>query len=235
MTPAVVVVELIGSPFPGSRTRALADAVVEALAARTVVTVGDRRVLELSGIVGVSFGAEPAVGSAPMADPFTTLGSGRLLVVATPTFKGTYTGLLKVFLDQLEYRALTGVVAVPVATAASLTHLPAVASALTALLVELGATVPMPALAVLSPDVTAPETAVAQWADRHGPAITEALNREPDTTSPPGPRPRHPRSASRRHLQAVDPVEPPPHATTEAQTSTAATVAVWPSGLVERR
>ena len=33
--------------------------------------------------------------------------------MASPTYKGTYTGLLKVFLDRLDYQALSSVIALP--------------------------------------------------------------------------------------------------------------------------
>lgn len=105
-TPADVVV-LVGNPRLGSRTRALAAA-AEALVARLGFLDGTY-VLELAQVVGVSFGPEPARGSATVADPFEVVRAARLLVVATPTYKGTYTGLLKIFLDQFGPGALSGV------------------------------------------------------------------------------------------------------------------------------
>ena len=36
------------------------------------------------------------------------LDAGELLVIATPTYKGTYTGLLKLFLDQFGASGLAG-------------------------------------------------------------------------------------------------------------------------------
>ncbi|GAA4708166.1 NAD(P)H-dependent oxidoreductase [Phytohabitans rumicis] len=175
MTDLVV---LVGNPRPGSRTRALA----EALAAR-LAPIEDTRVLELADVVGVSFGPEPAYGSTSGEDLFALVRSARLLVVATPTYKGTYTGLLKVFLDQFGPGALAGVVAVPVTIAASEPHVASVSAALRDLLVELGASVPAPALAVpesafgaqaLGAHAT-PTAYVAGWADRHGDEVTQAL------------------------------------------------------------
>ena len=40
-----------------------------------------------------------------------------LLIVATPTYRGTYAGALKGLLDQLPANALAGVLAVPIVTA----------------------------------------------------------------------------------------------------------------------
>jgi FMN reductase len=167
------VVTLIGNPRAGSRTRALAAAAVAELSART--TFDDQRVLELGGIVGITFGPEPAVSTAPVDDPFAVVRGARLLVVATPTYKATYTGLLKVFLDRFGHRELAGVVAVPVAIAASETHRQSVGAALHDLLVELGASVPVPPLAVLEPEAADPAEAAAKWAAAHGDAVVAAL------------------------------------------------------------
>jgi FMN reductase len=164
------VVALIGNPRPGSRTRALADAAVAELSAR--VALDEPRVLELSEIVGVTFSAEPAVSAAPVDEPFAVVRAARLLVVATPTYKGTYTGLLKLFLDRFGHRELSGVVAAPVAIAASEAHRQSVGGALTELLVELGANVPAPPLAVLETDVA---DAAGRWASEHGDAVAAAL------------------------------------------------------------
>lgn len=175
------VVELIGNPRAGSRTRTVADAAVRALGAR--LPLDPPRVLELAEVVHVSFGPEPVRGSAgpegraDAGDPFGTVRSAGLLVVATPTYKATYTGLLKVFLDQFEGGALAGVVAVPVAVAAAPHHLAPVATALTALLRELGASVPVPALTVPESGLAGLDDLVAEWAGAAAAPIAQALGR----------------------------------------------------------
>jgi FMN reductase len=127
--PPAEVVLLIGNPRPGSRTRALAEAAAEALLdrlGRAATQLRGVQVLELADLVGVTFGPEPAYGAVAVADPFEAVRSARLLIVASPTYKGTYTGLLKIFLDQLGPDALSRTVAVPVVVAASEAHLRAV-------------------------------------------------------------------------------------------------------------
>jgi FMN reductase len=175
------IVVLVGNPRAGSRTRALAEAATEALLARRAKVDGRLpgavQLLELAEVVGVSFGPEPAYGSTAVADPFEAVRSARLLVVATPTYKGSYTGLLKVFLDQFPAGALADVVAVPVAVAASPAHAQAAASALRNLLVELGAQVPGPPLAVLEPRLTAAAEVAAEWADSAGDAYAQAIGK----------------------------------------------------------
>ena len=64
------------------------------------------------------------------------------LVVASPTYKASYTGLLKGFLDRYPSEALSGTVAIPVFTIGSDAHALAVEHTLRPLLVELGASVP---------------------------------------------------------------------------------------------
>ena len=96
-------------------------------------------------------------------------------MVATPTYKGTYTGLLKVFLDQYGHRELAGTVAVPVAIAASEAHRAAVADSLTTLLGELGARVPAPPLSILEPAAADPAKAARDWVAQHGHLVAAAL------------------------------------------------------------
>ncbi|MEJ3750871.1 NAD(P)H-dependent oxidoreductase [Actinomycetes bacterium KLBMP 9797] len=160
------VVLVVGNPRVGSRTRALGDALLGHLLPDGAAA----QVLELGEIVGVTFGPRPAYGSAAFVDPFAAVRSARLLVVATPAYKGSYTGLLKVFFDQFGPGALASATAVPVVVAASAAHLRSTGAALTALLGELGATVPVPPLSILESDLPAPD-AVATYA-RKGPLLS---------------------------------------------------------------
>jgi FMN reductase len=175
------IVELIGNPRLGSRTRMLADAATRALAGELPPDAypgGGTQVLELAEIVGVTFGREPAYGSGSVADPLAVVRSARLLIVATPTYKATYTGLLKIFLDQYGHHELSGVVAVPVAIAASEEHRQSVGAALRDLLVELGASVPAPPLAVLEPQLADPDQVAADWVGRYGGLVADMLTQQ---------------------------------------------------------
>jgi FMN reductase len=167
-------VVLVGNPRPGSRTRTLAELVARELAG-VLEGLGDVSVLELAEIVGVSFGSEPARGGWPAGDAFAEVRAARVLVVATPTYKGTYTGLLKVFLDQYGAGALAGTVAVPVAVAAAPRHRRSVAAALTDLLSELGAAVPAPAVALLEADLAEARSLVSAWVAEHRGTLGRAL------------------------------------------------------------
>lgn len=163
------VVVLVGNPRPGSRTRGLAEVVAGALADRLGLS-GGPQILELAEIVGVSFDDEPAYGRTAGVDPFQAVRAARLLVVATPAYKGTFTGLVKVFLDQFGQRELTELTAVPVAVAGSPAHAEAAASALGEVLVELGARV-TPPLAVPESRLGEAHQIAADWVDQHPAAV----------------------------------------------------------------
>ena len=132
-----------GNPRAGSRTSTLAVAVGAALAAGervTVIEVGDLG-------PGLLTPGDPATAEAVAA-----LKSADLLVVATPTYKGSYTGILKVLLDQLPAQALAGKRAVPVVTAGVPPQAAAALALLGQLLGELGADV-QPGLPVVEADL----------------------------------------------------------------------------------
>jgi FMN reductase len=129
------IVVVSGNPRPQSRTSVLAIAVGEAIAARTggfapvVVEVG-----ELGA--GLLTPGDPGTAAALAA-----VRDAEILVVATPTYKGSYTGVLKVLLDQLPSGALAGKRAVPVVTAGVPPQAAAAEALLRQLLTELGADV----------------------------------------------------------------------------------------------
>jgi FMN reductase len=131
--PDVVVIS--GHPRPGSRTRLLAAAVGERFALRqpdATMTVVD--VAELgAGLL--------TPGDGPTGEALLDVQDAALLVVATPVYKGSYSGALKVLLDQLPANALAGVVAVPIVTAEFQPQADAAEAFLARVLRELGADV----------------------------------------------------------------------------------------------
>lgn len=134
------VVVLVGNPRSGSRTSAVAAAVAEAI--REVADDVEVRTIELADAIAVSLDGTVARPPAPQPDLFEIVRSARVLVVATPSYKGSYTGLLKLLFDQLPHQSLAGRAAVPVAIAGSPAHLRTTTADLIRLLTELGATVP---------------------------------------------------------------------------------------------
>ncbi len=148
------VVALVGNPRPGSRTHAVAE-----LAARTVAPDTTPEIVDLTGLAPVLLAPTP---SAALDDAVERVRAAGILVVASPTYKGTYTGLLKAFLDRVP--SLSGVVALPLLVMGSPRHALAVEVHLRPLLVELGATVPTPGLAVVEADLPRIEEILTEWA-----------------------------------------------------------------------
>jgi len=81
-------------------------------------------------------------GNAAVTQSLETVRQMDVVVVASPTFKATYTGLLKLFLDQFPSDGLAGVTAFPVMLGAGPAHALAPDLLLKPVLVELGATCP---------------------------------------------------------------------------------------------
>ncbi|HEY0539002.1 MAG TPA: NAD(P)H-dependent oxidoreductase [Actinoallomurus sp.] len=148
------VVVLVGNPRPASRTHAVA-----AQAARALAPEATAEIIDLTALAPVLLGPHP---SAVVEDAVEQVTSAGVLLVASPTYKGTYTGLLKAFLDRVP--SLDGVVALPLLVMGSPRHALAVEVHLRPLLVELGATVPTPGLAVVESDLGRIEEILAEWA-----------------------------------------------------------------------
>ena len=124
---------VVGNPKPRSRTHAAALLVAERLTGTPADVVVD--VADLGP--GVLDWSDPATEAAVAA-----VRGADLLVVASPTYKAAYTGLLKVFLDRFPSQGLAGVAAVPVMLGAGPGHALAPEHTLRPVLVELGASTP---------------------------------------------------------------------------------------------
>jgi FMN reductase len=153
-------VALVGNPKPQSRTLSVATAAAAAVA-NALGHEDSPHVIDLSLLSSQLLQEEPGV--AVQAAVEQTIGAD-LLLVASPTFKGTYTGLLKVFLDQLPHRALHATIALPLLVMGVPQHALAVEVHLRPLLTELGATVPTPGLAVLESDLDDLDQVLGRWA-----------------------------------------------------------------------
>jgi FMN reductase len=94
---------------------------------------------------GIALGDLPADALlARRADPATraaldAAAAADVLVVATPIYRATFSGLLKVFLDQLPNAALARAVTLPIATGGGPAHVLALEHGLKPLLASLGA------------------------------------------------------------------------------------------------
>lgn len=170
---------VVGNPRPGSRTAGVAVAALTAAAAAAGVAApvaGD--LLDL-GAAQVELG--PPLGSdsaSRYAGPLGRLHAARLAVVATPTYKGSYTGLLKAFLDHVAAGALHRTVVIPLITVGSPAHTLAADLHLRPLLVELGAVTPTASVVVSEADLADAGRLAAlldAWAERAAPALRALL------------------------------------------------------------
>ncbi|GAB3989451.1 NADPH-dependent FMN reductase [Nocardioides marmoraquaticus] len=156
---------VVGNPKPASRTLAAASYVARELSG------GEPDLVVDVGTLG------PELldwSSLRVGDLVELVGAADLVVVASPTYKATYTGLLKVFLDR--FAGGTGLrgIAVPLMLGAGPAHALAPELHLRPLLVELGAVVPVPALYVLDEHHDDP-AAYATWLGRARPAVGALL------------------------------------------------------------
>lgn len=167
MKPIAVVV---GNPKPSSRTLGAATAVADALAGATGAPA-DHLLIDLAGHAASLFDwAEPGLSRLT-----AEVAAAELAVFASPTYKASYTGMLKAFLDRYGADGLAGSVAVPVMTGAWAGHALAVEVHLRPVLIELGAIVPARGLYVTEPEFGELPAVVKRWAATAVPLIQTAL------------------------------------------------------------
>ncbi len=161
---------VVGNPKAGSRTLRVAMAVAGAFET-TEAGTADLLVVDLADLAPELFDLDsPAVTAS-----LDAVAHSDLLVVASPTYKATYTGLLKSFFDRYSNDALAGTVSIPVMTGAAPIHALAPEVHLRPLLVELGSSTPTRGLFVTEQEFEALDTVVASWARVARPRVERAL------------------------------------------------------------
>ena len=152
---------VVGNPKPKSRTYLAAHLVAEQLAGRPAELTVDLADL---GAALLDWSDQQ------VADIVTALAASDLVVFASPTFKATYTGLLKLFLDRMSAGTLAGVTAVPVMLGGHWQHALAADLLLKPVLVEIGATCPTRGLFLLESEHQGGPTLDA-WLERARPQV----------------------------------------------------------------
>jgi FMN reductase len=159
------IVAVVGNPRPESRTHQLARTLSSEL--RAALPGSQTSEVDLAGLGSRVLDASDPEASEAVA---RVLGAD-LLVVASPTYNATYSGLLKAFLDRLDHRALEGSRAVPILLGGAPDHRLAVDLHFTPLLLELGAAVPVRGLFVLESEVEQFPATAAEWVSAHAEAV----------------------------------------------------------------
>jgi FMN reductase len=158
---------VVGNPKPGSRTLHAARYVATELTGAEPELVVDL----------AEHGPRLLAWDDTAADHLVQeVASSGLVVFASPTYKASYTGLLKLFLDRVPGGGLHGVTAVPLMLGAAWTHALAPEVHLRPTLTELGAHVPVRSLYLLESSYDDP-SAFSAWLDTARPVIG-ALTRE---------------------------------------------------------
>jgi FMN reductase len=162
---------ITGNPKPASRTHSVALAVAAALA-------GELHHAETDPVIDLAHHAPRLFDWADeeLAGLTAQVAAANIAVFASPTYKASYTGMLKAFLDRYGNNGLAGVTAVPVMTGGWPGHLLAVEVHLRPVLVELGATVPARGLYVTEPELADLDKAVAKWSEASIPLIKASVS-----------------------------------------------------------
>lgn len=100
------IVALVGSTSERSRTWALTEALIAALAARVPVHTERLLLRELAPHLLTDVGRPTP--SAPVQQALTAITQADLLIAATPVYKGSYAGLFKHLIDLVPPEALVG-------------------------------------------------------------------------------------------------------------------------------
>ena len=164
------VVVVVGNPQAGSRTAKVAERLGRRLA--ELVEAADVHLVDLAtlGPALLAWG-DPTVAAAKRA-----VHDATVVVIASPTYKAAYTGLLKLFLDQFEHGELRSVpVVVPLMTGGGPGHALAVEVHLRPVLVEIGARVPTAGLYVWGDQVDDPSAPIEAWWAAESAAVAVAV------------------------------------------------------------
>jgi FMN reductase len=155
-----------GNPKAGSRTLDAAGLLATRLTGASVDSTVD--VITLGpGLLGW--------GDDKVAAAVDTVAGSTVAVIASPTFKATYTGVLKLFLDQFATGSgLAGVVAVPLMLGAGPAHAMAPELLLRPLLSELGASCPAPGLYLIDSEYTT-DSRIDDYAERWSETVSAAV------------------------------------------------------------
>lgn len=128
------VLAISGSPSAGSKTAKVVDHIIGRLESRSVAL----HHIQLRDLDPETLMLAKA-GDGGVADAVKAVGEADGVIFATPIYKASYSGLLKVFLDVLPQFALAGKAVLPIATGGSLGHLLALDYGLRPVLQSMGA------------------------------------------------------------------------------------------------
>lgn len=153
-----------GSPSPASRSRTLAALAVDLLGGGPIV---DLALLDAGALLGRSSDrhVDDAVAELAVAD---------VIVLATPTYRATYTALTKTIFDLVPRDSLRGSITVPIATGGGTDHALVIDHALRPLVASLGGWVTPSAVFGAQRDFDDDGRPLARLVDQVETAVAEA-------------------------------------------------------------
>jgi len=166
---------VVGNPKPQSRTLTVARAVARAAAAAAELDTADVVEVDLATLGPQLFDWSDA----DVKEAVARIADTALLLVASPTYKATYTGLLKSFLDWYGTTGLSGVTAIPVMVGAGPGHALAVEVHLRPVLIEVGATVPTRGLYVTEDRLDDLASVIDPWLVEAAPLLRASVCNAP--------------------------------------------------------
>jgi FMN reductase len=113
------IVGISGSASPLSRTRNIIETATRRVADETGGSVHLISIADLVPYLGIAVRGDAA---APVQDALWRIETADLIIVGSPVYKGSYTGLLKHLIDLVEYTSLAGVPVALIATGGSDRH-----------------------------------------------------------------------------------------------------------------
>lgn len=170
MTQPVRITTVVGNPKAGSRTLSAATALADGLAGIWDATGNPASVkVETFDLAVISDGllAPWRLSTAGVAAGASAR-SADVLLLATPTYKASYTGLLKLFLDTLPAGSLSDTVVIPLIVSGGPAHRHLADIQLRPVLAELGAVGPVPSLLVEESELADVDDLVVAYVGRHG-------------------------------------------------------------------
>jgi FMN reductase len=156
---------VVGNPKLGSRTAAAGVALAEA------VLPGQVSVIELAPLGPALF----SWGDTAVAEAKASVLASDLIVVASPVYKASFTGLLKAFLDQFGRDELGARAVVPLMVGASPAHSLAVETHVRPVLIEIGASCPTRGVYVLESQIDDLAPVLDEWLSVWGAALTAVI------------------------------------------------------------
>jgi FMN reductase len=108
-----------GSASQASRTRSIVEMAIGRIAARTGAETHLISIADLVPDLGIGARSE---ASPRLTEALHLIETADLLIVGSPIYKGSYTGLLKHLFDLVDYRALAGIPVGLIATGGSDKH-----------------------------------------------------------------------------------------------------------------